>query len=178
MSRSFDLLEADFVTVGTVGEPGHRTFYLQVRNADETVTLKLEKQQVAALAQFLSDLLSDLPALPTPPPEAPGLTEPVVAEWAIGTVQLGYEAPVDRFLIVAEEAVAVDPDLDPTLGAATPIDPATARFTISCAQASSIAKRGFELVESGRPPCPLCGNPLDPEGHSCPRTNGHRPPTP
>jgi uncharacterized repeat protein (TIGR03847 family) len=194
MSRSFDLPDAESVTVGTVGEPGRRTFYLQLRNVNLTVTLKLEKEQVAGLSQYLSEILSDLPAPSSPSPEAPDLIEPLLAEWAVGVVQLAYHSSEDRIVIIAEEVAAADTDLDPASvdtgsvedassierGASPDIsdeERATVRFTITTEQASALARRGFELVEAGRPPCPLCGHPIDPEGHSCPRTNGHRPPT-
>jgi uncharacterized repeat protein (TIGR03847 family) len=182
VSRSFDLPEAESITVGTVGEPGRRTFYLQLRNMEVTVTLKLEKQQVAGLSQLLSEVLSDLPALLAPPAEAPPLTEPLLEEWAVGAVQLAYEASADRIVILAQEVV-----IEEGTGAGEPApdelasgdsEPATARFSITREQASALVRRGFELVEAGRPPCPLCGHPIDPEGHSCPRTNGHRSPTP
>jgi uncharacterized repeat protein (TIGR03847 family) len=198
MSRSFDLPDAESVTVGTVGEPGRRTFYLQLRNEDLTVTLKLEKEQVAGLSQYLSEILSDLPAPTSPPPEAPELIEPLLAEWAVGLVQLAYHSSEDRIVIVAEEVAAAGSDQDPASmdpasmedvasierGAGEHGSPdvsgeerASVRFSITPGQASALARRGLELVEAGRPPCPLCGHPIDPEGHSCPRTNGHRPPT-
>lgn len=168
--------------MGTVGEPGRRTFYLQLRNMDVTVTLKLEKQQVAGLSQLLAEVLSDLPALLVPPAEAPPLTEPVVEEWAVGAVQLAYEASADRIVILAQEIVfeeGTGPD-DPDSGVrgSEDAEPATARFSVTREQASALVRRGAELVEAGRPTCPLCGHPIDPEGHSCPRTNGHRAPTP
>ena len=41
-------------------------------------------------------------------------------------------------------------------------------------QARAFAKRALDVVNAGRPPCPLCSLPLDPEGHVCPRQNGYR----
>ncbi len=72
MSRSFELPEVEWATVGTVGPPGQRTFYLQARQDDQMVTLKLEKQQVAAIAQFLGEILSDLPVPDPLPDDEPG----------------------------------------------------------------------------------------------------------
>lgn len=188
MSRSFDLPEVEWATVGTVGEPGHRTFYLQARQAGELVTLKLEKQQVAALAQFVGEILSDLPDADSVPEGDLELSEPLSAEWAVGSIQLAYDSDADRILLVAEEAVLEeagdDPD-DPVLQAAiASADPAkeppdehgVARLGLSRSQAAALVRKGWDLVQAGRPTCPLCGNPMDPEGHSCPRTNGHRPP--
>jgi uncharacterized repeat protein (TIGR03847 family) len=177
MSRSFELPEVDWATVGTIGEPGHRTFYLQARQGDQMVTLKLEKQQVAAMAQFLDEILSDLPVPEAVPgDDALGLLEPVLAEWAVGGMQLAYDSGVDRIVILAEEIgadteeedAATDPS--PELGAG--------RLGLTREQAAGIVRRGFDLVRAGRPRCTLCGHPMDPEGHSCPRTNGHRPPSP
>ena len=207
MSRSFELPEADWATVGTVGEPGHRTFYLQARQGDQLVTLKLEKQQVAAMAQFLAEILSDLPAPDDPADASTDLVEPVLAEWAVGALQLAYDPSADRIVILAEEFGAGDeedvddiegvegvedvegpgphdpevpvddPDLGPvSAGLAAGEEQAVGRIGVSRAHAASMARRGWELVGAGRPTCTLCGHPIDPEGHSCPRTNGHGPP--
>lgn len=190
MSLSFDLSEVEWITVGTVGEPGNRTFYLQARQAEQQVTLKLEKQQVAALAQFIGEILSDLPASESvPPDEDLELAEPVSAEWAVGSIQLAYDSDADRIFLVAEEVVieeeggdedddddALDPLFEPSLPAAEPPpDQGVARLGLTRAHAAALVRRGWDLVRAGRPACPLCGNPMDPEGHSCPRTNGHRP---
>ena len=191
MSRSFELPEAEWATVGTVGEPGRRTFYLQARQDDQLVTLKLEKQQVAALAQFLVEILSDLPSTDDPSAEFDqDLIEPVLAEWAVGAIQLAYDGPADRIVILAEEFGPPDEedddedDLEPLPGELGPEaaglsageEQAVGRIGITRSQAAVIARRGWELVGAGRPTCTLCGHPIDPEGHSCPRTNGHGPP--
>jgi uncharacterized repeat protein (TIGR03847 family) len=191
VSRSFDLPEVDWATVGTVGEPGRRTFYLQARQGGEQVTLKLEKQQVAALSQFIGEILSDLPVPELTPVDAElELAEPVLAEWVVGSIQLAYDNDTDRILVVAEEVTtgetdAEDDDLlaDPDLGVPgpetePPEDQAVGRFGLTRAQAAAMVRKGWDLVRAGRPACPLCGNPMDPEGHSCPRTNGHRSPAP
>jgi len=170
VSRSFELDDLDSVTVGTVGTPGRRTFFLQARSGTESMTLKVEKQQVAALAQFLSDVLSDLPAPAGPAPDAPELIEPATPEWAVGGLQLAYDGTSDRVILLAEELLPDD-------SADTGAEAATARLVITRHQASALVRRGFELIGAGRPPCPLCGLPIDPEGHSCPRTNGHKPPS-
>jgi uncharacterized repeat protein (TIGR03847 family) len=127
------------------------------------VTLKLEKQQAAALGQLLGDLLSDLPA-PGMLPTDLGLEEPVDGEWPIGTMQLAYDSDLDRVVLIAEEATE-----DEEGGA-------IGRFVITREQAAALVARTEELITSGRPPCPLCGHPLNPAGHTCPKTNGHRPP--
>jgi uncharacterized repeat protein (TIGR03847 family) len=172
MSNSFDLPAVQRLTVGTVGPVGKRTFYLQARQDDQLLTLKLEKQQVGALAQLLSELLADLPAVGGLPVEQNlDLEEPVLPEWPVGTLRIDYDRDADQIVLVAEEVGADDEqEADQASGG-------IARLGATRAQIAALARKGAELVEAGRPPCPLCGYPLDPEGHSCPRTNGHRAPT-
>lgn len=168
MSDSFELERPERVTVGTVGEPGARTFFLQAASAAGSVSLKLEKQHVAALANALAGLLADLPA----PGELPvdlGLSEPVSVDWVVQEMELAYAPALDRVVLVLRE-VGTGEEGEPP--------PAVGRLLLTREQAAALARRGGELVEAGRPPCPLCGHPLDPAGHSCPKTNGHRPPTP
>jgi len=169
MSSSFDFTRPDSFVPGTVGPPGQRVFYLQAREADAVVTLRLEKQQVAALCDYLAGILADLPAITDPLPSDLDLIEPVLDEWVVGALAVAYEEADDRLLIVAEELVP-DDGSDPD---AAPPDTATARFRVTRAQVAAFIRRGAELVVSGRPPCPLCGRPLDPTGHVCPRSNGH-----
>lgn len=177
MSRSFELPEADWATVGTVGDPGQRTFYLQARQDSQLLTLKLEKQQVAALAHFLGEVLADLPAPTDPAGDVPptDLVEPVLAEWPVGGLQLSYDGVADRVVIMAEEIGLEDDDtaLDPDTP--TDVDIGVARIGITRVTAAAISRVGSELVEAGRPVCGLCGRPMHPEGHSCPKTNGHKP---
>jgi uncharacterized repeat protein (TIGR03847 family) len=179
LSASFELSEAQWVTIGTVGEPGRRTFYLQARQDNVLVTLKLEKQQVAALATFLGELLADL-ATPQDVPDDSTLelVDPVLAEWAVGGMQLAYDESSDRIVMLAEEVMAEDPE-NPE-GEAEPDEDsgAIARLAVTRAQAVALVRRGHRLVGAGRETCPLCGHPMDPAGHSCPRTNGHHAPTP
>ena len=174
---SFDLPAVDRLTVGTVGPVGQRVFYIQARQGDQLVTLKVEKQQVDALSQFLNGMLADLPAVgPLPDDLELELEEPTLEEWPVGTLQITYDSDADQVILIAEEAVFAtgDEDID------DPDEPmgAIARFGATREQVAAVAARGAALVEAGRPPCPLCGHPLDPSGHACPRTNGHRPPTP
>lgn len=176
MSRSFELPEAEWATVGAVGEPGQRTFYIQARQAEQLLTLKLEKQQVAALSQFLGEILTDLPAPENPASAGPDeLVEPVLAEWAVGSIQLAYDSTADRVVLLAEEIGEVDDEEIPEPVGDPLSDRGVARLGLTRASAALIIRIGAELVSAGRPTCPLCGRPMDPEGHSCPRTNGHRP---
>jgi len=170
LSTSFDLPSPVRVTVGAVGPPGRRVFYLQARQGDRLVTLKLEKQQVLLLAGGLSEVLADLAAPSFTPAEGElALEEPVEAAWAVGLLQLGYDAEADRIVLVARELVpAQDPPSEPAAG--------EARLLLTREQAAGVVEHGKRLLTRGRPPCPLCGYPLE-EGHSCPKTNGHRAPS-
>ncbi|HEY7946221.1 MAG TPA: DUF3090 family protein [Acidimicrobiales bacterium] len=163
MSPSLDLGDLDLFTVGTEGPTGRRVFLLQCRGGGTLLTLKVEKQQISVLAEYLGRLLADLER-PESLPEELELVEPSEPHWVVGTLGVSYDDDIDRIVLVAEELVAEDEDGD------------VARFTITPAQAAAFAVRATLLVEAGRPPCPLCGLPLDPSGHQCPRTNGHRPP--
>lgn len=172
MSRSFELPEADWATVGSVGQPGQRTFYIQARQDTQLLTLKLEKQQVAALAQFLAEILADLPTTEEAPDGGPDdLAEPVLAEWAVGTLQLAYDGSSDRIVVLAEE-IGADDDSGEATGET---DRGAARIGLTRGAAARIVRVGTDLVAAGRPICALCGRPMNPEGHSCPRTNGHKP---
>ena len=168
MSASFRFDDADFFTAGAVGEPGARTFFVQAAEAGQVVSLKLEKQQVAALAEYLETMLADLP----PTDAAPGvfqleLVEPVLAEWVVGSIGVAYDEVDARFVVIIEELV--DPeDEEP---------PSVARFRVSRGQIAALVPYAEELVGQGRPPCPLCGRPMDPDGHACPRSNGHKRPS-
>lgn len=178
MSSSFDLTDPDHVTTGTVGPPGRRVFYLQARQAGMVVTLRLEKQQIAALCEYLGGILADLPSVTEPLPDQLDLLEPVLEEWIVGALAVAYEEAADRILLVAEEFVPLDEtdDEDSELFSAQgvdaePPDPATARFRLTRAQAQAFVTRGQHLVEAGRPICRICGRPMDPDGHFCPRNN-------
>ncbi len=162
MSDGYDL-NADRITVGTVGPVGQRLFLLQFREGSVLLTLKIEKQQVSVVSDYLARIVRQQPrpaALPDPPP----LEEPAEPAWAVGTIGVSYDEPDDRIVMVIEELVEEDET------------GAIARVSISREQAAAFAIQATRLVEAGRPPCPLCGSPLDPSGHECPRTNGHRPP--
>lgn len=172
MSSSFEMSGVDRFTAGTVGEPGSRIFYLQAVAASQVVTLRLEKAQVAAMSQHLAEMLVDLPTpAPADIPDDLELVEPVVAEWVVGQIGVVFDTESDRLLVQAEEVGELDEEgellEDPDRG--------TARFALTRGQVAGFVLRAAGLVASGRLPCPLCGRPLDPEGHVCIKTNGHKP---
>lgn len=164
MSLSFEFSDPDLFTAGAVGPPGERVFYLQAREAGHLASLKLEKQQVAALADYLADQLADAPDVGPLPPLDLDLVEPAVPEWIVGPLGIAYDDDVDRFILVAEELVDED---DAEQG----IQPATARFRLRREQVAAFVAHARSLVAAGRPPCILCGQPVDPAGHACPRYN-------
>lgn len=161
MSRSFELPLVDAVTVGTIGIPGQRVFYLQARAGATLVTLKVEKQQVAALGAALLEMLADLPP-PAGGEGAPELQEPIEAEWVAGTMGLSpYDEDTQRVTLLLEEMLAEDEE-----------GGASAQLGLTVGQMFALAARAQELLGQGRPPCPLCNSPIDSQGHSCPKTNG------
>lgn len=169
MTQSFDLPSPDRFTTGTVGEPGERTFFVQGTEGSVTVTLKLEKTQVAALAQYIAELLADLQ--PVPDDEVPhdlDLVEPTVAEWVVGTIGVAFDGSRDRLVVTFQELQPQSPDEPGEPGD----DISLATFTLTRQQAMAFVRRAAELVSAGRPPCTLCGRPLDAQGHVCIKTNG------
>lgn len=158
-SESFRFDDCDFFVAGALGEPGARVFYIQAGHAGTIVTLRCEKQHVAALAAHLDELFADLP--PTAPdPQSRLLREPVDTTWLLGSLAFGFDPEADRIMIVAAE-LTDDPE------------PAEARFTITRGQAASLIATTEELLAGSRPLCRICGLPMNPAGHVCPRSNGH-----
>jgi uncharacterized repeat protein (TIGR03847 family) len=173
MSASFDFEAPDHFTVGAVGEPGKRTFYLQGRQAQTVVTLKCEKEQVGALAEYVAGLLVRLKTLDKPAAKDMPLLEPVVAEWDVGAVGVGYDDRADRILVVADEAVEEATTAEEAGAAESATEEgATARFALTRLQAAAFVERARVVMKAGRPTCSMCGSALEP-GHVCPRANGH-----
>ena len=179
----------DRFVAGTVGEPGERTFFLQAREGGRVVSVALEKVQVAVLAERLGALLDELdlrgiaPAEDEPAPLAPvdsetvddePLDEPLNEAFRAGSLTLGWDGGAERVLVEARaqdaDGEAIDPDEDDEEDEEGP-DLLRVRMTASAAR--SFVTRAAQVVSAGRPPCPLCGAPLDPRGHICPRLNGH-----
>jgi uncharacterized repeat protein (TIGR03847 family) len=188
-SASYDFEAPDFFTTGTVGPSGRRVFYLQAREGGRVVTLKLEKEQVGALGEYLAKLLADLPK-PGPLPTDMALLEPVQEAWVVGSLGVAYDESADRILIVAEElteeaededeeeeegeeAVETETEAEQAAEAEESSDTAKARFRLTRPQAAAFVERARALVQAGRPICRTCGLPIDADGHPCPGTNGH-----
>ncbi len=171
MTDSFEFREVTHFTAGAVGEPGQRVFYLQVGDAIDMVTVKLEKQQVEALAKFLKGVLDDLPDSSEPATATP-LTEPAQPRWTVGQIAVGVDEAEARVVLVIEELVATESDED-ELDALLDDEPDGSKIQahIGVAHAANFIATSDELMSKGRPPCRLCGQPLDPSGHACPRLN-------
>lgn len=169
---SHDIDPVDRITVGTVGQPGQRTFYLQARRGRQTLSLVMEKEQVGALASALEQLLENLaeknPLLSTSEDNIVlgrmDLDEPIEEAFRIGQLGLGYDEGRDILVIIAQELGSGEEgeELD------------TARLTFTRDQGRSLALHGSEIINQGRPRCPQCGEPMNPEGHFCVKKNGHR----
>ena len=163
VNPSFDLETPDHFTVGAVGPPGQRVFYLQAREGRRLVTLKVEKEQVRVLAEYLAGLLARLKTEGVAAPDDLALLEPVEAAWNVGSIGVGYDQGRDRIVIEAGELPEEESEEEA----------ASARFRITRAQAVGLVERSQELMRGSRPICPLCTEPMDPAGHFCPRRNGH-----
>ena len=163
---SFELDSVDRFFAGAIGEPGNRTFFVQVVSGPTLLSFKCEKQQVGALAERMTELLTDLP--PTMPASdvAPTLAQPVLAEWAIGAIGIGYEPDRDRILILFHE-VRTDDAADGGQGDPLGDDTSRARLSISRDQAYAFARHAVELVKAGRPTCVRCGTSIDGDGYRC-----------
>jgi uncharacterized repeat protein (TIGR03847 family) len=168
---------------GTVGQPGDRTFYLQASEGGRTTSVSLEKVQVQVLAERLEELLetarrtagAEVPVTVSRELEDTGpLDAPVEEEFRVGAMGLAWDAEAARVVIEAlaqpeDEAQAeVEPLSDADEG------PDALRVILTAEMAQAFVRRAQRVVAAGRPPCPLCSLPLDPEGHICPRQNGHR----
>jgi uncharacterized repeat protein (TIGR03847 family) len=162
MTASFDFSEVDRFCAGAIGEPGSRVFFLQVSAEGALVSLKMEKQQVAALAEYLARILADLAPTDEPSEGVDHVEEPVVAEWAVGAIGVAIDETGDRIVLMAESTP--DPDDEDA-------DLASLRAGLTRVQTQRFVDQARDLVARGRPLCQLCGGPKDPDGHVCPRLN-------
>ena len=169
MSVYFDFDEVDAFTVGALGEPGARAFYLQARRGTQRVTVKCEKQQASAISDYLRRVLNDLPE-PTERPIAAAmeLIGPFDAAFVLGPVGLGYDRSNDMVLLQLEEIIAVDEE-----GDALDEDPDRGhiRMFLTRNQAHAFCAHAEGIVAAGRPSCVWCANPVNPDGHFCVRMN-------
>lgn len=168
---------------GTVGPPGERAFFLQARGGGRLVTVALEKVQVALLAEKLEELLTEanrrfdmpMPGTEVADPDNDPLDAPVDEEFRVGTLGLAYDVDSETVII---EAIAVsenEPDTEPDDSIDDEVDEDLDRLRVRLTptEVRAFVDRARRVLSAGRPPCPLCGQPLDPAGHLCPRHNGY-----
>ena len=166
---TYDFNPVTHITVETIGPPGQRTFFLQASQGLMVLTMIMEKEQAAALATAIDELLEQIGASEEEE-ESPdtidlALHEPVDPEFRIGQMGLGYEERQGRVVVIVQELMTEEE--------AEEREPIVARFWMTKAQARALSRHAAEVVAAGRPTCPLGGNPIDPTGHFCPPSNGH-----
>ena len=167
----------DVFTTGTVGRPGQRTFFLQARDEDRVASVRCEKQQAAAIAQYLRRALAHLPIVEGTVVRRPmSLVEPIDEEFVLGSVGLEFDKNSDRFTLVlrdVESSMADDQDdEDDDFGDSNDeYDGDSIRVTVTRAQALAFCDQTDRVVAAGRPDCEFCGRPVDADGHFCIRMN-------
>jgi uncharacterized repeat protein (TIGR03847 family) len=159
------------ITVGTVGPPGQRVFLLQASQGVSMITLKIEKEQVRILSSSIVELLEELDEkyprnfskVDEPLSSDLMLQEPFEPAFVIGQIGLGYDQEQDFVVLVTQEI-----QFEGAEG-----EPATTRFWGTRPQMKIFSEHALEIIDQGRPLCPLCESPIDPDGHFCPKSNGH-----
>jgi uncharacterized repeat protein (TIGR03847 family) len=171
----------DRFVAGTVGQPGSRTFYLQARDGDRIVSVVIEKVQVTLLAERLTQLLADVrerganvPSDPAPADvDTAPLDEPLNETFRVGSMAIVWDGD-DESIIVEARALSEDDEVAGELMSSDEEDDESdvVRVHLEPRKALAFAQRALAVVAAGRPPCPFCGQPLNPEGHICARRNG------
>ena len=167
---SFD--QPDRFIVGTIGTPGEREFYFQVRQKNILISLATEKSQATALAERITTIIREikksapLSAVKPAPIDDQPLELPLDSEFAVGAIGIAFDPALLEIEISfrAEDADEID---DEDLGPMVEIH-------LDLSMALAFAQRTMALVAAGRPLCPFCISPIDPKGHLCPRANGYR----
>ncbi len=167
MSTYFESDDVDVFTTGAVGRPGSRVFFLQLRSGDSQFTMKCEKQQVAALSQYIRQLLADAPDVQERPlDDAMQMSTPLDVSFVVGTVGIAYDPRNDNMVIQIDEMrddEAFTEGEDDEVG--------RVRVYISRGQAAAFCEHADDVVAAGRPACIFCGRPKNVDGHACPRMN-------
>lgn len=182
----------DRFVAGTVGQPGERAFFLQAREGNRITSVACEKQQVSVLAEHLDRVLDEVVRRSSGPSDVPPSTRltsdtdpldaPITEEFRVGTMTIAWDPSIDKIVIELFSNVDVEDDSEES--AAPAAEPESDEVEadevfvvkITAAYARDFVARAQALVSAGRPPCPFCLQPLEPEGHICPRSNGYRRP--
>lgn len=185
MTFHYEFDDTDAFATGAIGQPGERTFYVQIRAEGRTIAVKCEKQQVAQMAEHLRNMLADVgsPAQP-PSPQIAMLESPVEPDFVLGTIGLGVDHASQRLVVQLEEAVAVDPEDLEDVDTEDPeavmefirrmedeTEASMVRVLLTPAQAVAFCDMAENIVLAGRSMCKWCGGPIDRSGHACPKMN-------
>jgi uncharacterized repeat protein (TIGR03847 family) len=168
-----DVDPVDHITADAIGKPGQRVFYIQAWQNQRTVTVLIEKFQLQSLAvgveQFLAEVIRQAPELEDVPgdfiEDQMRINPPVDPLFRVGEVGLGFDKDRDRVVLQTRELLTEEEE---------PESAAVVRFWCTREQIRKMARWGAEVVTRGRPTCPQCGAPMEPEGHFCPKKNGHK----
>ena len=157
-----------YIGAEAIGEPGHRSFRLVVKAGMASASLWLEKEQLSQLAVYIQEIIASVSEKTRaregqpPEPEWSGAAEEV--EFKVGKLAIGHDASSTSFLFMAHDNEEDDEEEEPA---------ATLTFWVTLEQAREMAEEALKVCAAGRPVCPLCGESINPEGHVCPRSNGH-----
>ncbi|MEO6502374.1 MAG: DUF3090 domain-containing protein [Jatrophihabitantaceae bacterium] len=181
MSRQFFFFDQPrrFV-VGTVGQPGERVFYLQAADDSRIVSVALEKSQVLVLAERLKQLLDEVAnrsgfELPEAvAPDTGPLENPIDEEFRVAAMGLAYDTDSGLIIVEAQAPAESAEEAEASLLEDIEDGPDALRVRLAQQAAVDFVERARRVIAAGRPPCPLCNEPLDPAGHVCPRSNGYR----
>ncbi len=168
-----DLNPVTHITADAIGKPGERVFYLQALQDERTITLLVEKVQIQSLAvgveQFLAEINQKFPDLMDASADFAEdqmhIFPPVEPLFRVGELGLGYDSDNDLMVLVARELASEGEDAEQA---------GVVRFWCTRSQMRALCSWGLELANRGRPLCPQCGEPMEPEGHFCPKKNGHK----
>lgn len=172
-SQEIDVRPVTHITTDAIGPPGKRVFYLQAWQEDRTITLIVEKFQIQSLTvgyeQFIAEINERFPDLPEASSDYEEdkmhIHPPVDPLFRTGEISLGYDSEDDLVVLIAQELQSEESD---------PEEGSLVRFWCTRSQLRAMCHWGIEVAERGRPICPQCGQPEEPEGHFCPKKNGHR----
>lgn len=170
MAEEIEFGVVDFITVGTIGPPGQRVFHLQFGRESDLMTLTLEKEQSAALADSITTMLEEIEerfkvytAEAIPGKRDMELREPILPAFRIAQMGLGYDVEQDQVVLIMNELQLED----------DPAEQRVVRVAASRDLMRALVEQVRDVVAGGRPICGNCGRPIDPDGHFCPKSNGH-----
>ena len=172
-ANEIDIRPVTHITTDAIGPPGKRVFYIQGWQNERTITLIVEKIQIQSLAigyeQFLNEIYAKYPGLAKESgeyiEEKMHIHPPVDPLFRVGEVGLGYDVENDLVVLVARELLPEEQDQE---------EASVVRFWCTRSQLQAMCRWGLEVASHGRAICPQCGQPIDPEGHFCPKKNGHK----